>query len=158
MLKFNNKKWLLVAAVCITVCFVCWVIGTNSYLLPFENEMIDSITIYRSYVEDSWKKHITDQEDINLIVKRMNSMQNLGCYHSVSSPAGGVYTYMIFHLKDGTYFACSFGLDQYFTDGDTRMKVYGTFLEKLWNDLEYPSEQGWVEQDNVIVPKVWDAA
>lgn len=153
-MKLHTKKyWIgITVAVCVIAAVVLLIILTD-YDLPVNAANVEAVTVYRGEAETMAKKYITDEEDIALIIKKLDSMWNLGGYKIKEMPAGGNATHFVFQMKDGSQFACTFGEDLYYTDGTTRMRTFCGFLQKLWENLDLPSEPGSPDGDGYAVPQ-----
>lgn len=152
MKKYFKKYWgaiVLFAVAAIAVLLFC----LTDYDLPITAGDVAAVSVYRGGAGTMEKKYITDADGIALIVKKLDSMRNLGGYNIKERPDGGNVTYFVFQIKDGGQFACTFGQDLYYTDGTTRMRTFCGFLSKLWQQLDVPAEPGYPDQDGYTVPK-----
>lgn len=155
MKKLTKKSWIwLGIAVFVIAAAVVLIFCINSYDLPVDAAQVEAITIYRGGAEDMAKKYVTEGEDIALIVKKLSSTPNLGGYKMPTEPAAGNRnTYIIFHLKDGSYVACTVRDDLYYSDGTVKIRVWASPWQKLWDALDYPAEQpGYPDTDGYTVP------
>ena len=155
MKKMTKKSWIwLGIAVGVIAAAVVLVFCINSYDLPVDPAQVEAVTVYRGGAEDMAKKHVTEGEDIALIVKKLDATPNLGGYKMPTEPAAGNrHTYVIFHLKDGSYVACTVRDDQYYSDGTVTMRTWASPWQKLWDALDYPAEQpGYPDRDGYTVP------
>jgi hypothetical protein len=153
MKKFFDIPWVRFFAPVILIALCVGLPLLVNYDLPVEAEAVEAVTIYRGEAETMEKKYITNADDIALIVKKLDSMRNLGWYKVKELPVGGNATHFVFQMKDGSQFACTFGEDLYYTDGTTKMRTFCGFLQKLWADLDYSSEPGYPDWDGYIVPQ-----
>lgn len=153
-MKSNQKfTWIWIAVVICVIALGVLLFCLTDYDLPIAAENVGAITVYRGEAETMAKKYVTNEEDIALIVKKLDSMTNLGGYRIKELPVGGNATHFVFQMKDGSQFACTFGEDLYYTDGTTKMRTFCGFLQKLWTDLDYPSEPAYPDWDGFTVPQ-----
>ena len=153
MKKFFDKPWIRFFTPVMLIALCVGIVLLINYDLPVDAESVEAVTVYRGAAETMEKKYITDEEDIALIIKKLDSMLNLGGYKIKGMPIGGYATHFIFQMKDGSQFVCTFGEDLYYTDGTTKMRTFCGFLQKLWTDLDYSSEPGYPDWDGYIVPQ-----
>ncbi len=153
-MKSNQKfTWIWIAVVICVIALGVLLFCLTDYDLPIAAENVGAITVYRGEAETMAKKYVTNEEDIALIVKKLDSMTNLGGYRIKEMPVGGNATHFVFQMKDGSQFACTFGEDLYYTDGTTKMRTFCGFLQKIWTDLDYPSEPAYPDNDGFTVPQ-----
>ena len=154
----NIKK---ISCIIVSILVICMIVVSSvlisnltSYDTPVDPEQVEAVTIYRGGAETMAKKHVTQGDDIAMIIKKLDSTANLGGYKMPTEPAAGNrHTYVIFHLKDGSYFACTVRDDQYYSDGTVKMRTWAAPWQTLWDALDYPAEHpGYPEQDGYIVP------
>ena len=153
--KMTKKSWIwLGIALCAIVVAGVLIVCINSYGLPVDPEQVEAVTIYRGSAETMEKKYVTQDDDIAMIIKKLDSTANLGGYKMPTEPAAGNrHTYVIFHLKDGSYFACTVRDDQYYSDGTVKMRTWAAPWQTLWDVLDDPAEHpGYPEQDGYTVP------
>lgn len=151
----TKKSWTwLGIAMGVIAAVVILIFCINSYDLPVDAGQVDAVTIYRGGAEDMAKKYVTEEDDIALIVKKLDTTPNLGgCKMPADTGAGNRHTYVIFHLKDGSYFACTVRDDQYYSDGTVKMRTWASPWQQLWDALDYPAEQpGYPDRDGYTVP------
>lgn len=153
MKNISTRHWVTAAVLFAVIVIVVVLLCVTDYRLPIAAEDVEAVTIYRGEAETMEKKHVTDEADIVLIVKKLNSITNLGGYRIKEMPVGGKSTHFVFQMKDGSQFACTIGEDLYYTDGTTKMRTFCGFLQKLWENLDLPSEPGSPDGDGYVVPQ-----
>lgn len=134
------KRKRMIAIVAVLILFAVIVPFGKPYELPFSKEEVSSVTMD----SDFWRtyKEAETEEDIALVVKRMNRIQILKPYDVTKYAEEGDYSRSIrVTLKDGRVYTYDVmavdGLGAAFTDETgTAYLVYRFQPEALWNQLE----------------------
>ena len=133
------KRWVIFVVVAVLILLLMTIPFGDSYQLPFSQEEVESVTIGN----DFWRtyKVAETEEDIGLVVKRMNRIRILGDYDVGAYAEEGDSSRTIrFSLKDGreyTFEAMAVdGFGATFTDATGTYLVYKFQPEALWNQLK----------------------
>ena len=133
------KRWIIFLVTAVLILLVMIVPFGEAYHLPFAQAEVEFVTIGN----DFWRtyKVAETEEEIALVVRKMNRIRVLGAYDGESSAEEGNYGRIIrFVLKDGreyTFGAMAVdGFGATFTDATGTYLVYKFQPEALWNRLK----------------------
>ena len=133
------KRWIIFVVAAAMILLLMTIPFGEPYQLPFAQEEVETITIGN----DFWRtyKVAETEEEIALVVRKMNRIRVLGTYDAAESAEEGDYSRTIrFALKDGREYAFEAmavdGFGATFTDATGTYLVYRFQPEALWNQLK----------------------
>ncbi len=110
------------------------------YTLPFTETEVESVSF--CYDNQASQKVITAPSDVSLVCSSLNALSLKGKYKRI--PTGGQTIFLVFYLKDGTNWACTYYQQNagtgFFADGNVRHKVSNLDLVQLWHQMSYLEE------------------
>lgn len=145
--------------IAVGVCLLCLAVAafvgyrvwqSSHYSLPFSEDSIESVVLYRHICAWSTKKEIDRREDIAQIAALVNGMRIKGAFDPFyGGPAGGQTIHLSFRTSDGRVFNCLLAdwhggaeATSVFVDGDRRFEVEKVDLLALWDGLAYEEQEG----------------
>lgn len=145
----------IAAGVCLLYLALAAFVGyrvwqSSHYSLPFSEDSIESVVLYRRICMWSEKKEIDRQEDIAQIAALVNGMRIKGAFDPFyGGPAGGSAAFLSFRTSDGRVFNCLLAdwhggaeATSVFVDGERRFEVEKVDLPALWDGLAYEEQEG----------------
>lgn len=147
---------LIAAGVCLLYLALAAFVGyrvwqSSHYSLPFSEDSIESVVLYRHICShESKKKEIDRREDIAQIAALVNGMRIKGAFDPFyGGPAGGTAAFLSFRTSDGRVFNCRLAdwhggaeATSVFVDGERRFEAEKVDLLALWDGLAYEEQEG----------------